>query len=510
MIRAEALNAETYQRDRRALLACLDERGLRGTPVRLGETTGYKQRNMLGDRKALRAAETEWRTPEAGTALDAAWRSTCQAGLQGTLPDLRLEGGAVGQSAGDPDPRHIRSETRPQRRRLGPSAAATPGGGTVVQVGASKSEADARALHRRPARQSGRPPGLGRDGAGRRPRPGGASLVGGSRTRPTRARFCAGLKAAGRGCLCARREPGDARRSSSRCAEFGPLTVGKQEAGSKRSMSDAPPVPRTCAAVLDGSAYLGAGRRSSAVGAGLWFAAGLREDLGRAAPIWVGERAALLCGGARAADRAAGGFGWLAASSATSPPTSRSTTPSRPPVALAGATRGGGGDQRPGSRRVLPGGFHPGWMGHLALGVGFAVAGAAASAVMASAWLGLLGGRHALDQLVIWTCADTLGLMIITPCLLILADWRLRIGERPPTPGPPGVVGRRCWRWKRACSRRPLSAAVPGGAAAVVAAINLEMIGAAIVVLATAALAVGFTFVGRGPIALEASGRTRR
>jgi signal transduction histidine kinase/CheY-like chemotaxis protein len=45
-------------------------------------------------------------------------------------------------------------------------------------------------------------------------------------------------------------------------------------------------------------------------------------------------------------------------------------------------------------------------------------------------------------------------------------------------------------------------------AAAVVAAINLEMIGAAVVVLATAALAIGFTFVGRGPIAVETSGWT--
>ena len=121
---------------------------------------------------------------------------------------------------------------------------------------------------------------------------------------------------------------------------------------------------------------------------------------------------------------------------------------------------------------------------------------------------GLLGGPNAAGQLAIWTLADTLGLIIPTPCLLILADWRRHRAERPPTrygllllaavlAVEAGVFAQ---------DRYPLLFLV--AAAAVVAAINLEMIGAAIVVLVTAALAVGFTFVGRGPIALETSGWT--
>jgi signal transduction histidine kinase/ActR/RegA family two-component response regulator len=161
-----------------------------------------------------------------------------------------------------------------------------------------------------------------------------------------------------------------------------------------------------------------------------------------------------------------------------------------------------------GLRRVLPRGFNPGRMAHLALGVAFCLAGAAASAVLASAWLGLLNDRDVMGQLAIWTLADTLGLIIPTPCLLILADWRRYRAERPPTLGGllllTAVLAVEVGVFAQ--DRYPLLFLV--AAAAVVAAINLEMIGAAIAVLATAALAVGFTFVGRGPIALESTGWT--
>jgi DNA polymerase-3 subunit beta len=38
--------------------------------VKLGDTTGYPERNLLGERKVLRPAEADWRSPEAGTASE--------------------------------------------------------------------------------------------------------------------------------------------------------------------------------------------------------------------------------------------------------------------------------------------------------------------------------------------------------------------------------------------------------------------------------------------------------
>jgi len=161
-----------------------------------------------------------------------------------------------------------------------------------------------------------------------------------------------------------------------------------------------------------------------------------------------------------------------------------------------------------GLRRMLPEGFDPVRMRHLALGALFALAGAFASAVLASAWLGLLEGRHVVSQLLVWTLADALGLIIPTPCLLILADWRRHWADK----GPRGrataillaVVALEVVIFAQ--TRYPLLFLVP--LATVTAAVVVRLMGAAIVVLATAALAIGFTFAGRGPIALETSGWT--
>lgn len=161
-----------------------------------------------------------------------------------------------------------------------------------------------------------------------------------------------------------------------------------------------------------------------------------------------------------------------------------------------------------GLRKALPGGFDPVRMRHLALGALFAVAGAFASALLASAWLGLLEGRHVASQLLVWTLADTLGLIIPTPCLLILADWRRHWADRGPR-GWATVVLLAVVALEAAIfaqTRYPLLFLVP--LATVTAAVVVRLMGAAVVVLATAALAIGFTFAGRGPIALETSGWT--
>jgi septal ring-binding cell division protein DamX len=54
-----------------------------GRRVKLGDTTGYPERNLLGERKVLRPAEADWRTPEAGTALENALRAACNPAFKG-------------------------------------------------------------------------------------------------------------------------------------------------------------------------------------------------------------------------------------------------------------------------------------------------------------------------------------------------------------------------------------------------------------------------------------------
>jgi cell division septation protein DedD len=199
VIRAEALNAETYDRIGALSWHVSMSADCKGRRVRLGETTGYKQRNMLGDRKPLRAAELEWRAPEAGTALDAAWRATCEKDFKGPFQTAALK---VARPDGPPatsTPAASAAKPAPKPAPK-PSTAPTQGGGMVVQVGASKSEADARALIVALRASLG-----GRRAWVETAQVDGQTwrrvLVGGFADAADATRFCAGLKAAGRGCF---------------------------------------------------------------------------------------------------------------------------------------------------------------------------------------------------------------------------------------------------------------------------------------------------------------------
>ncbi|HKP77887.1 MAG TPA: surface-adhesin E family protein, partial [Phenylobacterium sp.] len=83
VIRAEALSAETFAHTGALSWHVSMSADCQGRRVRLGETTGYRERNLLGERKVLRLAEPDWRAPEPGTALEAAWRSVCEADFKG-------------------------------------------------------------------------------------------------------------------------------------------------------------------------------------------------------------------------------------------------------------------------------------------------------------------------------------------------------------------------------------------------------------------------------------------
>lgn len=207
VIRAEALNAETHDRIGALSWHVSMSADCKGRRVRLGETTGYQQRNLLGDRKTLRAAETGWRTPEAGTALDAAWRSVCQADFRGPLQAsaLKVARPDAPLATTPPAPVVATAAVSAEKPTAKPApkpraAAATPGGATVVQVGASTSETEARALITAlGARLGGRRAWVETaQVAGKTWR---RALVGGFANAADASRFCAELKAAGRACF---------------------------------------------------------------------------------------------------------------------------------------------------------------------------------------------------------------------------------------------------------------------------------------------------------------------
>ena len=193
--------------------------------VRLGETTGYPARNLLGERKVLRPAETDWRTPEPGTALDHAWRVACEPGFAGPFRSsaVRLaqaEGAATNPPPELMVPKAMAAITRPEpqpQSRPAPSVAAasvpsnarpTPvriaapprASGFSAQIGSGPSEVEARRLFA----------GLGAALRGRATwiesaevdgRTWRRAMVGGFVDGPDAARFCAGLRASGHACF---------------------------------------------------------------------------------------------------------------------------------------------------------------------------------------------------------------------------------------------------------------------------------------------------------------------
>lgn len=206
VIRAEALNADTFSRTGALSWHVSLSADCQGRRVRLGETTGYPQRNLLGERRLLRSAETEWRSPERGTALDHAWRAACEAGFKGPFD---ANGVKVAQENGAADaPKAETSPTPPKASdaaRPAASAKAAPSGprrtgGLVAQVGASPSDADARGVLASLGASTG-----GRETWVEKAAVGGKTwyraVVGGFADAADASGFCAGLKASGRACF---------------------------------------------------------------------------------------------------------------------------------------------------------------------------------------------------------------------------------------------------------------------------------------------------------------------
>jgi hypothetical protein len=201
VIRAEALSADTYARTGALSWHVSLSADCQGRRVRLGETTGYPMRNLLGERRLLRSAETDWRTPERGTALDTAWRAACEADFKGPFAARAVK---VAQESAAPAPPKPEPAAAPATAAPPAPArtAAAPRrtGALVAQVGASPSDADARGLLAALGSSVG-----GRETWVEKAAVGGRTwyraVVGGFADAGEASGFCAGLKAAGRDCF---------------------------------------------------------------------------------------------------------------------------------------------------------------------------------------------------------------------------------------------------------------------------------------------------------------------
>jgi cell division protein FtsN len=139
-----------------------------GHRVRLGETTGYPERNLLGERRVLRPPEADWRVPEAGTALDNAWRLVCDKSFVGPfqdganhvtrddVPPPEASAPAAAAPAAPPPPAAAPPTKAPPRasratpvsiatQAQAPAAAPRGAGGVAVQVGSYPDVASANA-----------------------------------------------------------------------------------------------------------------------------------------------------------------------------------------------------------------------------------------------------------------------------------------------------------------------------------------------------------------------------
>ncbi|MEW5688363.1 MAG: SPOR domain-containing protein [Pseudomonadota bacterium] len=222
VIRAEALNAEAASRTGALSWHVSLNADCQSHRVRLGETTGYDSRNLLGERRQLREADTEWREPGAGTALDFAWRAACDAKFKGPFQGERVKlaqtdapvstAPAPVTTITPPPPRPAPAATAPVQARSEPrpapaQPAAPRAGAFVAQVGAGGSDAEARGL------LSGLAPALGgRATWVERAVVGGKTwyraVVGDFADSAEASRFCGELKAAGRACFVRAGKPG--------------------------------------------------------------------------------------------------------------------------------------------------------------------------------------------------------------------------------------------------------------------------------------------------------------
>jgi hypothetical protein len=199
IIRAEALNAESFERTGVLSWRVSLQTDCDGRQVKLGETTGHRARNLGGASQVLRPAEGDWRTPTRGTALESAWRAACDPDFRGPFQTAATN---MAELAAAPEAAAARPARPPRPARDAPAAARErrAQGGPVAQVGAVASDAEAKALLTKLSGQIGNRPHWV-ETATVQGRVWRRALVGGFADRAEAPRFCGSLKAAGGACF---------------------------------------------------------------------------------------------------------------------------------------------------------------------------------------------------------------------------------------------------------------------------------------------------------------------
>lgn len=209
VLRTEVLNMETYTRTTALSWQVSVVSDCTTGRVQNGETTGYAQRNLAGPGRSLRPAEIDWRMPEKGSGMEAAWLAACDPNFKGPFGNalnVAQAGGPAPVAEAAPPP--TKAPTVPAKAppvAAPAKAAAVPSparatSGLVAQVGSSISEADAKGLLTKlgPA-AAGHPTRLEKaevDG-----KTWYRAVVGGFAGPGDAAKFCATLKSAGRACF---------------------------------------------------------------------------------------------------------------------------------------------------------------------------------------------------------------------------------------------------------------------------------------------------------------------
>jgi len=136
----------------------------------------------------------------------------------------------------------------------------------------------------------------------------------------------------------------------------------------------------------------------------------------------------------------------------------------------------------------------------LMLFVGAAIVAAAASAWLASAWMGLLQPSVAVMNVSVWTMADAIGLIMVTPLFLMAADVRAQLKARPLTARrlAPLALLAVVTVWVFSQETYPTFFLIPPIWA--VAAVELEFLGLTVGAVIVGAVAVVATGMGRGPV----------
>lgn len=89
-VRAEALTPDASSRSGVISWQTSMDLDCRGRRIKVGATTGYVSRNLLGQPLPVSPGDGDWRSPPPGTQLDSIWRAVCEKGYQRPLAASQL------------------------------------------------------------------------------------------------------------------------------------------------------------------------------------------------------------------------------------------------------------------------------------------------------------------------------------------------------------------------------------------------------------------------------------